>query len=152
MHSSCFLWCRMSFQVYFRWKARFKRPKKSINCLSFIEGIWCWTSSWGAGPQVRMIWKVRCLPAFLDIMSVRWPSVGPSRKCARIERDAHGEEWRVEPQTIKIGADVLYHVVSWLTTLTLNLLTTTIVAPPSNASKWQMGFNSVFKGLIRNRS
>ena len=32
--------------------------------------------------------------------------------------------------------------------LTLNLLTTTIVAPPSNASKWQMGFNSVFKGLI----
>jgi hypothetical protein len=31
--------------------------------------------------------------------------------------------------------------------LTLKLLTTTIVAPPSNASKWQMGFNSVFKGL-----
>ena len=24
---------------------------------------------------------------------------------------------------------------------------TTIVAPPSNASKWQMGFNSGFKGL-----
>jgi hypothetical protein len=32
--------------------------------------------------------------------------------------------------------------------LTLNLLTTTIVAPPSNASKWQMGFNSTFKGLM----
>ena len=31
--------------------------------------------------------------------------------------------------------------------LTLNLLTTTIVAPPSNISKWQMGFNSAFKGL-----
>jgi len=31
--------------------------------------------------------------------------------------------------------------------LTLNLLTTTIVAPPSNTSKWQMGFNSAFKGL-----
>ena len=31
--------------------------------------------------------------------------------------------------------------------LTLNLLTTTIVAPPSNASKWKMGFNSAFKGL-----
>ena len=27
------------------------------------------------------------------------------------------------------------------------MLTTTIVAPPSNASKWQMGFNSEFKGL-----
>jgi len=25
---------------------------------------------------------------------------------------------------------------------------TTIVAPPSNASKWQMRFNSAFKGLI----
>jgi hypothetical protein len=32
--------------------------------------------------------------------------------------------------------------------LTLNLLTTTIVAPASNASKWQMGFNSAIKGLI----
>ena len=31
--------------------------------------------------------------------------------------------------------------------LTLNLLTTSIVAPPSNASKWQIGFNSAFKGL-----
>ena len=33
--------------------------------------------------------------------------------------------------------------------LTLNLLTTTIVAPPSNASKWRMGFNSAFKGFSR---
>jgi len=32
--------------------------------------------------------------------------------------------------------------------LTLNLLTTTIVAPPSNASKWQMGFKLAFKGLM----
>jgi len=32
--------------------------------------------------------------------------------------------------------------------LTLNLLTTTIFAPLSNASKWQMEFNSAFKGLI----
>ena len=32
--------------------------------------------------------------------------------------------------------------------LTLSLLTTTIIAPPSNASKWQMGFNSAFKGLL----
>jgi hypothetical protein len=31
--------------------------------------------------------------------------------------------------------------------LTLNLLKTTIVAPPINASKWKMGFNSAFKGL-----
>jgi hypothetical protein len=31
--------------------------------------------------------------------------------------------------------------------LTLILLTTTLVAPPSNASKWQIGFNSAFKGL-----
>ena len=33
------------------------------------------------------------------------------------------------------------------TILTLKLLTTTIVAPSSNASKWQMGFNSAFKGM-----
>ena len=31
--------------------------------------------------------------------------------------------------------------------LNLKLPTTTIVAPPSNASKWQMGFNSAFKGM-----
>ena len=36
----------------------------------------------------------------------------------------------------------------WLAPLTLNLLTTTIVAPPSNDRKWQMGFNSAFKGLV----
>jgi hypothetical protein len=35
-----------------------------------------------------------------------------------------------------------------LLNLTRNLPTSTIVAPPSNASKWQMGFNSAFKGLI----
>ena len=36
-------------------------------------------------------------------------------------------------------------ILEWI--LTLNLLTTTIVAPPSNANKWQMGFNSAFKGV-----
>jgi len=39
--------------------------------------------------------------------------------------------------------------VLWIIILTLNLLTTTIVAPPTNVSKWQMGFNSAFKGLNR---
>src|SRR5215469_3074038 len=34
--------------------------------------------------------------------------------------------------------------------LTLNLLMTTIFAPPSNASKWEMGFNSAFKGCMKN--
>ena len=41
----------------------------------------------------------------------------------------------------------MYIIFSGKYNLTLNLLTTTIVAPPSNASKWQMGFNSAFKGL-----
>ena len=36
---------------------------------------------------------------------------------------------------------------SGVTGLTLNLLTTTIVAPLCNASKWQMGFTSAFKGM-----
>ena len=33
-------------------------------------------------------------------------------------------------------------------TLTLILLTWTIWRAPTNASKWRMGFNSAFKGLI----
>jgi len=48
-----------------------------------------------------------------------------------------------------------WHINNWICVvlmvvvkLTLNLLMTTIVAPPSNASKRQMGFNSAFKGLI----
>ena len=36
---------------------------------------------------------------------------------------------------------------AFIADLTLNLLTATIVAPPSNASKWQIGFNSAFRGL-----
>ena len=43
---------------------------------------------------------------------------------------------------------ILYYPAPLFIYLTLNLLTTTIVSPPSNASKWQMGFNSAFKGLI----
>jgi hypothetical protein len=34
------------------------------------------------------------------------------------------------------------------TTLTLILLMWRIGRAPNNASKWQMGFNSAFKGLI----
>ena len=41
----------------------------------------------------------------------------------------------------------IYYYLHLHWSLTLNLLTTTIVAPPSNVSKWQMGFNSAFKGL-----
>jgi hypothetical protein len=33
--------------------------------------------------------------------------------------------------------------------LTHNPPTTTIVAPPRNVIKWQMGFNSAFKGLTQ---
>ena len=35
--------------------------------------------------------------------------------------------------------------------LTLILLTWTIWRAPTNASKWRMGFNSAFKGLIVNK-
>jgi hypothetical protein len=42
---------------------------------------------------------------------------------------------------------LLCYTVLKIEPLTLNLLTTTIVAPPSNASKLQTGFNSAFKGL-----
>jgi hypothetical protein len=40
------------------------------------------------------------------------------------------------------------HNIHVYCSLTINLLTTTIVAPPSNASKWQMGFNLASKGLM----
>jgi hypothetical protein len=53
--------------------------------------------------------------------------------------------------------DKLAHTVSHTTiystlSCTLNLLTSTIIAPPSNASKaskWQIGFNSAFKRRIK---
>src|SRR5215469_1697726 len=35
--------------------------------------------------------------------------------------------------------------------LTFNLLMPTIFAPPSNDSKWQKGFNSAFKGCMKNQ-
>src|SRR5215510_2703639 len=46
---------------------------------------------------------------------------------------------------------VYQHAPTCFGALTLNLLTTTIVAPPSNASKWQMGFNSAFKEMHENQ-
>jgi hypothetical protein len=51
-----------------------------------------------------------------------------------------------------IGLHVKYRIVlsDFNGNLTINVLTTTIVVPPSNASKWQMGFNSSFKGLTLN--
>jgi hypothetical protein len=58
---------------------------------------------------------------------------------------ACGTQWRKET-SVGTVISVLTHL-RYLH-LTLTLLTTTIVAPPSNAGKWQMGFNSEFKGLI----
>ena len=39
--------------------------------------------------------------------------------------------------------------LNWSMCLTLILLTWTIWRAPTNASKWRMGFNSAFKGLIK---
>src|SRR5215475_7471975 len=44
---------------------------------------------------------------------------------------------------------LFFSMISMMSGLTLNLLTTTIIAPPSNASEWQMGFNSAFKGCFK---
>ena len=62
--------------------------------------------------------------------------VSESRECVESRLAARGDGF---------GRHELLDAVGTL--LTLNLLTTTIVAPSSNASKWQMGFNSAFKGL-----
>ena len=66
--------------------------------------------------------------------------------------------WRSLNRYCCVYLDFLYYLPAYVLSmylsshrsqsLTLNLLTTTIVAPPSNASKWQMGFNSAFKGLM----
>jgi hypothetical protein len=53
-----------------------------------------------------------------------------------------------ETAPYEIAKSVYFYDFSMCVKLTLILLTTTIVAPPSNASKWQMGFNSAFKGLM----
>ena len=48
---------------------------------------------------------------------------------------------------VHVKSQFILSVMLHHTSLTLNLLTTTIVVPPSNASKWHLGFNSAFKGL-----
>ena len=51
---------------------------------------------------------------------------------------------------IKLTCDwaTCWHSLTWLeVSLTLNPLTWKIFWAPNNASKWQMGFNSAFKGL-----
>ena len=55
--------------------------------------------------------------------------------------------YRVALKHMRDFISYLAWFVQYFTTLTLKLQTTTIVAPHSNASKWQMGFNSEFKGL-----
>jgi len=42
----------------------------------------------------------------------------------------------------------VFHSATSVKTLTLSLLTLRILGAPNNASRWQMGFNLVFKGLI----
>jgi len=49
--------------------------------------------------------------------------------------------------TIVRDGRVMSAECNYTLSLNFNLLKTTIVAPPSNASKWQMGFNSALKGL-----
>ena len=46
-------------------------------------------------------------------------------------------------------SDVLRHTEPVVRCLTLNLLTWTKLWAPASARKWQMGFNSAFKGLIK---
>ena len=52
------------------------------------------------------------------------------------------EGWTTSPMHIKI------HGVTYHRPLTLHQLTWKIWRAPNNASRWQLGFNSAFKGLI----
>ena len=50
----------------------------------------------------------------------------------------------------RMGAPYIYNISSLrVNDLTLILLTWRKWCAPNNASKWQMGFNSAFKGLMR---
>jgi hypothetical protein len=71
----------------------------------------------------------------------------------RVDGQGHG---RTDRQTDMTKLTIIFRdfskmpkIANFRKNLTLNLLTTTIVAPPSNASKWQMGFNSAFKSLTK---
>ena len=68
-------------------------------------------------------------------------------------------QWNLVQSVCKLGplqcppacTDINYNhhsYANWPILLTLILLTWTIWRAPTNASKWRMGFNSVFKGLI----
>ena len=48
------------------------------------------------------------------------------------------------------GWDLIQRLANGGWDLTLILLTCTIWRAPTNASKWRVGFNSAFKGLINN--
>jgi hypothetical protein len=52
----------------------------------------------------------------------------------------------VRPIYVSLGAKGL--ILHTFTFFTLILLTLSIRLAPNNASKWQMGFNSEFKGLM----
>ena len=76
------------------------------------------------------------------------------KTCGNLQADHHSHSYHVSSMLVIlefIDNPIRVSSIVALTLcfkLTLNLLMTTIVAPPSNASKWQMGFNSAFKGLI----
>jgi len=50
-------------------------------------------------------------------------------------------------ENYKFFSAVLYVCGTWSLTVTLILLMWRIWWAPNNASRWQMGFNSAFKGL-----
>ena len=50
---------------------------------------------------------------------------------------------------VTVGTDSYFLIFIRQRYLTLTLLTWRIWWAPNNASRWQMGFNSVFKGLIK---
>ena len=67
------------------------------------------------------------------------------RDIASIEEEADGEAEEEEKQKKKEKKSISEIIIN----LTINLLTWIIWWVPNNANKCQMGFNSVFKGLIK---
>jgi len=95
--------------------------------------------------------QIGSLEVFLDV----WTN-GHQIIQDHIPRSETSDSPLCEPQILHSGnimpvESPVIQGIGRLRSLTLNLLTTTIVAPPSNASKWQIEFNSAFKGLRNKR-
>ena len=108
----------------------------------------CWMTLTGKNRNIR---RIPCPNAAREIASLTQNSLRRERRANNQMRDgtSRKKNWvkttcqpRVEQWNRKLEQKV------WPRHLTLNSLTWKIWWAPNNASRWQMGFNSAFKGSV----